>query len=234
MVGWSRGVFMILKDLPASERPREKLLREGASSLSNVELIALLLGSGSRGESVLILAQRVLHLFPGGLREFRKISSTKLMQVAGIGPAKCAVLLAAVEFSSRLEREEIPTPEMIRSPQSVYTYLRPKIAHLAKEVFVVLCLHTAGALIHEEIISMGTINQSIVHPREVFVSAVHHQAASILVAHNHPSGTLEPSRDDLAVTRRICEAGELLGIPLTDHLIITQSDCLSFREKGLL
>ncbi len=225
---------MILKDMPPSDWPREKILSEGPGALSNTELIALLLGSGSRGESVLFLAQRILGLCPSGLRQLRRISSSELMSLPGIGPAKSAVILAAVEFARRLEREQVPRPEMIKSAQAVYTYLRPKIGHLSREVFVVLCLNTAGALIHEEIISMGTINQSIVHPREVFTSAVHHQAASIIVAHNHPSGTLEPSGDDLAVTRRISEVGELLGIPLLDHLIITDEQCLSFRDRGLL
>jgi len=225
---------MLLKDLPKSDWPREKLLTEGAVALSNSELIALLLGSGTQGESVLILAQRILGLCPGGLRQLRNVSSSELMTLPGVGPAKCAVILAAVEFSRRLEKEEIPAPEMIKSARAVYMYLRPKIGHLQKEVFVVLCLNTAGALIHEEIISMGTINQSIVHPREVFAGAVHHHAASILVAHNHPSGSIEPSREDVAVTRRLAEAGELMGIPLLDHLIVTEEDCLSFKEKGLL
>lgn len=225
---------MILKELPEMERPREKLLQGGAKQLSSTELIALLLGSGSRGESVLILAQRILALCPGGLKQLRKKSSAELMALPGVGPAKAALLLAAIEFADRLEYEAAPQPEMIKSAQAVYTYLRPKIGHLSREVFVVLCLNTAGALIHEEIISMGTINQSIVHPREVFTGAIHHSAASILIAHNHPSGNPEPSRDDIAVTRRIKEAGELLGITLLDHLIVTDKECLSFRERGLM
>lgn len=224
---------MLIQDLPEGERPRERLLQHGAKSLSNAELLAILLAtSGKRGENVLTLAQRVLSQL-GDLQRLAYMSSSELRAIPGIGPAKAVLLLAAVELSKRLAPDSI-IPPVVKSPRDVESLLSAKFRFEERERFYALLLTTKNALIGLEEVSVGSLNSSIVHPREVFRQAIRHSAAAIIVAHNHPSGDPTPSREDVEVTRRLAEAGRIVGIEVLDHIIFGNGVILSLKEKGLM
>jgi len=224
---------VLIQDLPEGERPRERLLQHGAKSLSNAELLAILLAtSGKRGENVLTLAQRVLSQL-GDLQRLAYMSSSELRAIPGIGPAKAVLLLAAVELSKRLAPDSI-IPPVVKSPRDVEGLLSAKFRFEERERFYALLLTTKNALIGLEEVSVGSLNSSIVHPREVFRQAIRHSAAAIIVAHNHPSGDPTPSREDVEVTRRLAEAGRIVGIEVLDHIIFGNGVILSLKEKGLM
>jgi len=225
--------MVLIQELPKSERPRERLLHYGAKSLSNAELLAILLAtSGKRGENVLTLAQRVLSDL-GDLQRLAYISSSELCAIPGIGPAKAVLLLAAVELSKRLAPDSL-IPPTIKSPRDVEAILSAKFLFEERERFYALLLTTKNALIGLEEISVGSLNSSIVHPREVFRQAIRQSAAAIIVAHNHPSGDPTPSKEDVEVTRRLAEAGRIVGIEVLDHVIFGKAVILSLKEKGLM
>ncbi|HSL93163.1 MAG TPA: DNA repair protein RadC [Bacillota bacterium] len=224
---------MPIRDLPASERPRERLFLSGAASLSNAELLAIVMAtSGQRGESVLALAERVLGTV-GGLENLSQANLESLSEVKGIGPAKASLLLALVELSRRMSTKKSEST-CISSPEQVRDLLIDRFRFEEKERFFSIILNTKNRVIGIEEISVGSLNSSIVHPREVFKTAVRKSAASIIVAHNHPSGDTAPSREDVEVTRRLCEAGRLLGVELLDHVIFGDSEILSLKQKGLM
>lgn len=207
------------------DRPREKLASRGARALGTHELVAILLGSGNRGHSVLDLARAIERILRsrGG-----EIAFEDLQNISGIGPARSAQILAAVELGRRVHGIRGTS---IRSSTDVLALLE-EYRHHRQEHFLSFSLDGAGCLIARRVISIGTLNASLVHPREVFGHALEDRAASLIVAHNHPSGTLEPSRDDIAVTHRLQRAGSLLGIDLLDHLIVTPAGSLSLREHS--
>ena len=218
-------------DLPRIERPREKLLKYGAGRLSAVELLVILLGTGRKGESVLFVAKKLLKAIP-----FEKLSSlipNEFRNISGIGPAKTCTLLASIELGKRLFQNKKVAISQLLNPKDVFDSLK-EIRQSKKEHFVVFFLDSRNQQIHREIISIGTINTSLVHPREVFEPAVRHLSVQIILAHNHPSGDLEPSKEDLTVSKRLVEAGKLLGIEVLDHIIVTKDNFISFKEKGLL
>ncbi len=224
---------MPIRDLPVSERPRERLLLSGANSLSNTELLAIVMAtSGQRGESVLALAERVLGDV-GGLENLAQASAESLGAIKGIGPAKASLLLALVELSRRMSARKSEAGS-ISSPEHVRDLLIDRFRYEEKERFFSIMLNTKNRVIGIEEISVGSLNSSIVHPREVFKTAVRKSAASIIVAHNHPSGETSPSREDIEVTRRLCEAGRLLGVELLDHVIFGDGEILSLKQKGLM
>jgi len=224
---------MSIRELPEKERPRERLLYRGAAQLSNAELLAIVMAtSGQRGENVLSLAQRVLSSV-GDVSRLRQASIEDLCEIKGIGQAKAILLLAVVELARRMSASE-GVNIIVRSPQDVRNLLLERLQFEERERFMCILLNTKNHCLGVEEISVGSLNSSIVHPREVFKVAVRRSAASIIVAHNHPSGDVTPSREDVEVTRRLCEAGRVLGIELLDHVIFGDEDILSLKEKGLM
>lgn len=222
-----------IKDVPKEERPRERLLKYGPNQLSNKELIAILLGSGTRSESVFNLATRVLMHFEG-LKLLSDATIEELTTIKGIGQAKGVTILAAIELGKRMSRYKPEERFVIRSPEDGADYVMEEMRTLKQEHFVVIFLDTKNQIIHRQTIFIGSLNSSVVHPREVFREAVKRSAASIICAHNHPSGNPSPSQEDIHVTRRLAESGKIIGIELLDHLIIGNNTFVSLKEKGYL
>ncbi len=218
-----------LKHLPPPERPRERLEHYGATALSTVELIAIILGSGSKGESVLNLAQRLLSKW-GSLSAIAKAPLPDLMSLKGLGRAKSIQLKAALTLASRLSSENLDEKPLLNTPKAVFRFVSPFYTHAQKEQLSIICLDAKMRATHFEIISIGTLSQTLLHPREIFAPAIHRNAASIILIHNHPSGDPTPSPQDLKQTERLIEIGKLMGIPLNDHLIVTSSSYYSFQE----
>mgnify|MGYP001944525627 FL=1 len=223
----------MIKHVPKEDRPRERLIARGASHLSNQELIAILLGSGTKEESVMELSRRLLMHFEG-LKLLGNATIEELTAIKGIGPAKGVMILAATEFGKRLNQFQPSEAYIIRSPKDGADYVMEEMRLLNQEHFVVLFLSTKNQIIHKQTIFVGSLNASIVHPREIFREAVKRSAASIICVHNHPSGDPSPSQEDIHVTRRIVEAGKVVGIDLLDHLIIGNNTFVSLKEKGYI
>lgn len=220
---------MRVKELPRMDRPREKLRRLGPSALTNTELLALILGSGTRGANVLEVAERLLKKYGG--ERLVEVSLTELSTNRGVGKAKASTLIACFELARRLfKREE---DEVIKGPEEVYE-LTKEIRTAKKEHVVALYLDARNRILKKETISIGSLTANIVHPREVFQPAVGLSAASVILVHNHPSGDPTPSQDDLALTRRLLEAGRIMGIEVLDHVIVGAKRFLSLKEEGLL
>ncbi|MEN2467160.1 MULTISPECIES: DNA repair protein RadC [Ornithinibacillus] len=222
---------IMIKDVPKGDRPRERLLALGASHLSNQELIAILLGSGTKEESVMTLANRLLMHFEG-LKLLKDATIEELTAIKGIGSAKGVLILSALELGKRLSQYKPNERYVIRSPEDGADYIMEEMRHLNQEHFVTIFLDTKNQIIHRQTIFIGSLNASIVHPREVFREAVKRSAASIIVAHNHPSGDPTPSQEDIHVTKRLVESGKMIGIELLDHLIIGDHKFVSLKEKG--
>jgi DNA repair protein RadC len=221
-----------IKQLPPELRPRERLLEAGPAALSDGELLGLLFGIGSREKTAVELAGEVVSE-AGGLHGLYDVSVRELMQVNGIGEAKACITLAAVELGRRIGQVRNPGRPVVSSPADVERLLRGRIANLDRENFVVVLLNTKNEVIETSTVSVGTLGASLVHPREVFKPAVRASAASVILAHNHPSGKVEPSREDREVTRRLGEAAEILGIEMLDHVIVGDG-YFSMKEHGIL
>lgn len=221
-----------ISQIPSWERPREKLQELGAEALSNAEILAVLLGSGSRSHSALALAQELISSLDKGLHQLEELTLVELMNFSGIGLAKAARILCALELARRVAMNP-GTSISVSSPDAVYSYMLGKMETYQKEVFICLHLDSKNNIISEDVVSIGTLNRSLVHPREVFKKAIKNGAALILVVHNHPSGDPMPSQEDKQVTKRLKEVGELMGIPLLDHIIIARDRRFSFREEGI-
>lgn len=221
----------LIKDFSPEEKPREKLKNLGLHAVENVELMAILLGSGTKGENVLQLADKVLDMIKHELF-FQEISLEDLMEIKGIGLSKASTILAGIELGRRLQLEDNRRSIQINNPQSIADYYYTKLRHEMKEHFCVLLLDTKNRIIAEEKISEGSLNASIVHPREVFKPAIRKSANSVILIHNHPSGDTEPSREDIEVTKRLVEAGEIIGISVLDHIIIGDHQYLSMKKES--
>lgn len=222
-----------VRDLPVNERPRERLLRLGSEALSAQEVLALILGRGVKGESVIDTSQKLIRRF-GSLKGVANASVEELTQTKGIGPAKAAQIRAALELSRRLEADAGDRPKpVLKSPDDVAAEVRRQLKGKKKEHFVVLCLDTRNRLIDSRTVSVGSLDTSIVHPREVFKEAVSSCAASVIFAHNHPSGDPEPSKEDIELTRRLAKAGEIMGIDVLDHIIVCDESHLSLKARSL-
>jgi DNA repair protein RadC len=225
---------MSLKDLPADTRPREKLLARGAGALSDTELLALLLRTGTAGRGVLHMAQEVLKTF-GGIAGLLHASVDDLKRVNGLGgPAKRAQLVAVLELSRRAMTQQLKAREVFSSPGAVKQYLQLHLAGREHEVFAVLFLDAQNRLVAMEELFRGTLTQTSVYPREVVLHALQHQAAAVVLAHNHPSGTVQPSRADEALTQTLKAALALVDVRVLDHVIVAPGDALSMAERGLL
>ncbi|PWW19643.1 DNA replication and repair protein RadC [Cytobacillus oceanisediminis] len=223
----------LIKDFPQDERPRERFVQNGPQSLSNHELIAILLRTGTKEESVLQLSNRLLTQFEG-LRLLKDASLDEITAIKGIGTAKAIQLLAAVEIGRRISNLAYDDRYIIRSPEDGANYVMNDMRFLSQEHFVCLYLNTKNQVLHKQTIFIGSLNASIVHPREVFKEAFRRSAASIICIHNHPSGDPTPSREDIEVTKRLAEAGKIIGIDVLDHLIIGENKFVSLKEKGYL
>jgi len=223
----------MIRDVHIADRPRERLVRQGASSLSNQELIAILLRTGTKEESVLHLANRVLSFFDQ-IQELKNATLEEMMSVKGIGQAKAVQLLAAVELGRRLSQRHPDKRYAIRSPQDAASLLMADMSSLKQENFVALFLNVKNQVIHQQTIFIGSLNASIVHPREIFREAVKRSAASVICAHNHPSGNPNPSPEDIEVTQRLADAGKIMGIELLDHVIIGDHQFVSLKELGYM
>lgn len=221
-----------IKDLPADERPRERLQYYGAESLSSHELLAIVLGRGVQGESVLVTAQKLLHQF-GSLEGILAASLEDLMQMRGLGQAKATQLKACFEIIRRVNNQMVAL-ERIVSTDDVYRLLKTKIVNFNKEHFMVVSFDVRNKVLGVDVVSVGTLDSNLIHPRETFECAIKRHAAKVLIAHNHPSGECIPSEEDIMVTRRLVEAGDVLGIQIVDHLIICQDDYFSFANSGSL
>ncbi|XKI12884.1 DNA repair protein RadC [Sporosarcina sp. ANT_H38] len=223
---------MMIRDVHIADRPRERLIRQGAESLSNQELIAILLRTGTKQESVLVLANRILSSFDK-IQDLKDATVEEMMLVKGVGKAKAVQLLAAAEIGKRMYRKHSEGRYTIRSPEDAAAYLMTDMASLNQEHFVVLFLNVKNEVLHKHTIFIGSLNSSIVHPREIFREAVKRSAASIIVAHNHPSGNPSPSPEDIEVTKRLIEAGSIMGIELLDHVIYRRSPVFKLKRKGI-
>jgi len=222
-----------IHDLPIPERPRERLQKFGAESLSAQEILALILGRGIAGESVMVTAQRLLSQF-GSLKGIAGASVEELSQVKGIGLAKASQIRAASELANRLEGySEASEKPLLKTPEDVADLVRRRLKGKKKEHFLAILLDTRSRLIKVSEISVGSLDASIVHPREVFREVISASAASVIFVHNHPSGDPTASEDDIKLTKRLAEAGEIMGIEVLDHIIIGDKKYLSLKREGL-
>ncbi|AWE08177.1 hypothetical protein DCE79_12585 [Lysinibacillus sp. 2017] len=224
-------INMKINDVHEADRPRERLIRQGAKSLSNQELIAILLGTGTKKESVLTVANRVLLNFEK-LHNLKHATLEEMTDIKGIGEAKAVLLLASIELGRRLASKDLEERYTIRSPEDAASYLMQDMTSLQQEHFVCLFLNVKNQVIHKQTIFVGSLNASIVHPREIFREAVKRSAASLICSHNHPSGVPTPSPEDIDVTNRLYEAGKIVGVDLLDHVIIGDHQFISMKEKG--
>ena len=225
-----------VRDMPLSERPRERLLRMGSENMGLVELLAIIIRTGTRGESVLMTAQKLLSEF-GNLQSIAQASVAEICRVRGIGEAKAIEIKAALELGKRLYDPDYGPDEQgkpVQTPEEAYKSMQSKLRGKKKEHFYILCLNTRGRVNDTRQVSIGNLDSSLVHPREVFKDAISTYASTVIFVHNHPSGDLEPSAEDINLTRRLVEAGELLGIPVIDHIIVSDKGYISLKSRNLI
>ena len=221
-----------IHDLPKEERPRERMVKFGEQALSAQELLQLILGRGVAGESVIVTAQKLLTQF-GSLQKLSEASIEELSSIKGVGLAKAAQIKAVFEIGRRLSTQTTPYKNKeLTDPEKVYRLIKSKLKDYHKEHFYIIALDSRSHSIAE--VSVGTLNANIVHPREVFAEAIKSKAASVIFAHNHPSGDPEPSEDDLVITKRLVESGKILGIEIVDHIIVVKNGFFSFKDKNLI
>lgn len=226
---------LTIKELPETERPREKLCRYGSNGLTDAEILAILIGTGSREETALDLAAKLINSIKneGGLRALLDMTVEELSMFRGMGTAKACKVLAAAELARRIVNSG-DTGTVIRSPEDAAGYLMQDMRYLKREHFKVMLLNIKNHVLSLEDVSVGSLSTSIVHPREIFKMPIKKSAAAILLAHNHPSGDPTPSQEDINITRRIYEAGKIIGIDVLDHIIIGDGRFASLKEKGII
>jgi DNA repair protein RadC len=230
-----RVLYSPIKQWPEDERPREKLLRHGASVLTDSELLAILIGSGTGKLTAVDIAKIILKEYKS-LRNVGALSVADLKQkkFKGIGKVKAIILVAAFEIARRLASSPGEISSVIRTPEDAAKKYIPQMRDLKQEIFMVLCLNSSNKIIQERMVTKGLLNSSLTHPREVFREAILENAASIILLHNHPSGNLEPSREDILITKQLVESGKIIGIEVHDHLIIAGDGFTSLMERGLM
>ncbi len=222
---------MRIKDLPKIERPREKLIQKGPQNLKDEELLAILLGTGVEGKNVLEVARQILRKH--SKKRLLKMKYEDISKIKGIGPAKACTILAATELIKRalkIQDETLPIIQSVKDTMAQAVYMRDK----TREHFMAIYLNARNEMVFKKPMFIGTLNANLVHPREIFSEALKQNAASVILAHNHPSGDAEPSEDDLTITKRLIEAGKIMGIDVLDHIIITKTKVFSFKEKKLI
>lgn len=223
-----------IKAWAEEDRPREKLNAQGRRALSDAELIAILIGSGSRNESAVELSKRILHHYDNDLNKLGRASITELSKFKGIGEAKAISIIAALELGRRRGDAESKPPETIVGSKSAYLVLRRHLVDLPHEEFWLLLLSRSNKLISKELISKGGLSGTLADPKIIFHIALQHQASSVILAHNHPSNNLKPSQQDIDLTKKLHSAGKILDIGVLDHLIITDDGYFSFADEGIL
>ncbi|WP_195576360.1 RadC family protein [Paenibacillus sp. 1001270B_150601_E10] len=221
----------MLKDLPEEDRPRERMMHAGSEALSHTELLAILLRTGTKNESALLVAQRILNHI-GSLHKLADMSYMELTEIKGIGTAKALQLLAGLELGRRMARSRMDEQAVIRRPQDAAHLVMESMRYYKREHFICLFLNSKNKVLAQETISIGTLDASLVHPREVFRAAIRHSSASVVCLHNHPSGDPTPSEEDIWITKRLMEAGELVGIEVLDHIVIGDQRYVSLKEQG--
>ncbi|QIY90124.1 RadC family protein [Chryseobacterium gallinarum] len=225
---------MPIKILAKDDRPREKFLQKGKNSLSDSELLAIIMGSGNKEETAVELARKILNSVGNNWNQLGLLSTKDLMKFKGIGEAKAISITAALEIGKRRARQEIPVKANISNSQDAYVLLKNQLSDLRTEEFWAIFLNNNNKVIHISQLTQGGISQSVVDVRVLFKTALDHLSTGIIIAHNHPSGSLKPSREDLSITQKIKEAGKTLSIQLLDHIIVTQNSYFSFSDEGLL
>lgn len=226
--------YTTIKNMPESERPREKMLTHGCQSLSNAELLAIILSTGTRDKTAIDLARGILNMSAEGLRTLTDCTIEELMQIRGVGLAKASQVIAAVELGKRIALTTNVDNYKIQGPEDVGNLLMEEMRYLNKEIFNIILLNTKNNVISIENISVGSLNASIVHPREVFNIAIRRSSSAIILAHNHPSGDPKPSTEDINITKRLIEAGSIVGINVLDHIIIGDGVYFSMKEKEII
>lgn len=224
----------MLKDMPMMEQPREKLIQKGVTHLTNSDLLAIILKTGNQNQSAVSLSQTIINSCNDDLTELNQYTIEELTAFNGIGETKACQILASLELGKRVMQATGIKRNKIACPDDVIAYFTAELSDAKVEKFIAILLNTKNEIINWEIISIGSLNASIVHPREVFNRAIKRSAASILVVHNHPSGHVAPSNEDINITKRLFEAGQLIGIPLIDHIIIGKGHYYSFKEQNQL
>lgn len=219
-----------IREMPEDERPRERLIKYGPEALSNSELLAIILRTGSQKENVINMCSRIFSEY--SLKQLSQANMKQLTQIHGIGTAKAAQIAAVFELARKLEGFTDEPKRKIRSPADVYSILYPRMREQKREKLVALLLDTKNQVLREEVISIGSLNANIVHPREVFKAALMESCASVILSHNHPSGDPTPSREDIAVTEKLVEGGKLLGIDVLDHVVIGDGRYVSLKDEG--
>lgn len=227
---------LLIREIPEQERPYEKFYQYGVGALSDAELLAIILRTGSHKKGVLELAREVLDssVVEKGIIGLNYLTSQELSQVDGIGPVKAAQILCVAEIAKRMAQRTRQKGLAFHSPELVANYYMPRLRFGTNEVLLLLMLNNKNILIKEMTLSTGTVNASVADPREIFLQALKYQAVYIILLHNHPSGDPTPSRDDIRVTEQIREAGQLIGISLNDHIIIGDNTYISLREQGYI
>ena len=225
----------MVRELPVDERPRERLLALGPGFLSNAELLAIVLRNGSKERSALQLAQDILSLYKDdGVSALGRITAGELMCLQGIGSAKAAEVMAAVELGKRLNAHISRQRAMVTCPEDAADYAMPRFRYEDREHFAVILLNVKNHILSMPVISVGSLTASVAHPREVFKAAIQQTAASIILVHNHPSGDPTPSKEDIEVTARMVQVGRVMDIPVLDHIILGNDNYISLKEKGVI
>ncbi|KPU42249.1 hypothetical protein OXPF_40330 [Oxobacter pfennigii] len=222
-----------IKDMPNQERPRERMAKYGPEALSNTELLAIILRSGTKNDSAMNLASKILKN-EHGLKFLYDSSFEELQSIKGIGIAKASQIKASLELGRRFKSFKDMDPIYIKTPEDAADLVMEDMRYLKKEFLKIILLNTKNMVINVKSISIGSLNSSIVHPREIFVEAIKASSASVIICHNHPSGDPSPSQEDINITRRVFEAGKIIGIELVDHIIIGDGKYISLKEKNII
>ena len=225
----------MVKELPIDERPRERLLSQGPTYLSNAEILAILIRNGHRDRSALQVAEEILSRNKeSGMAGLAKLTVHDLIHIKGVGTAKAAELLAAIELGKRMGKYVAQQRTVIACPNDAAEYAMPQLKYEDREHFAIILMNIKNHVLSMPIISIGSLTASVVHPREVFKVAIQQTAAAMILVHNHPSGDPEPSRDDINITNRLVQAGKLMDIPVLDHIILGDNKYISLKEKGMI